>query len=97
MKTSNEDQHHENLVQFRKDTKLVCVQAEALFQSKLYISDDMKQLLRYLKSQSNKQNRVSFEPIYKTVTYEYKHENDPSEYHEWVILSGDRNRNRIWG
>ena len=84
-------------VQFKKDTKLVWVQAEALFQSKFYRSDNMRQLLRYLKSQANNQKRVTFEPIYKTVTYEYKYKYNPSEYHEGIILSGDRNHNRAWG
>jgi hypothetical protein len=87
------------LVQFKKDTKLVWVQAEAFFHSKFYRSDNIRQPLRYLKSQANKEQRVSFEPIYKTVTYEYKYKNinNPSEHHEGIILSGDRNHNRAWG
>ena len=93
----NTDQYTCGLVQFKKDTKLVWVQAETLFQSKFHRSDNMRQLLRHLKKQANKENRVSFEPIYKTVTYEYTYKNNPSEYHEVVNLSGDRRNNRAWG
>jgi len=93
----NKDQQTYGLVRFKKDTKLVWVEAEALFQSKTYRSDNMRQLLRYLKNQANKQKRVTFEPIYKTVTYEHTCKHNPSAYHEGIILSGDRNHNGAWG
>ena len=93
----NKDQQTYGLVQLKKDTKLVWVQAEALFQSKFFRSDNMKQLLRYLKNQAKENKRVSFETIYKPVTYEYKYKNNPSEYHDGIILSGDRKHNRPWG
>ena len=50
---------------FKNDTKSVWVQAEALSQSRFYISDNVQQRLRYLKNQANKQKRLSFEPIFK--------------------------------
>jgi hypothetical protein len=61
----NKDQQTYGLVQFKKDTKLVRVQAEALFQSKFYRSDNMRQLLRYLKSQANNQKRFVSNPYTK--------------------------------
>jgi len=48
----NRHQQTYGLVQFKRDIQVVWVQAEALFQSKFYRSDNMRQLLRYLKNQA---------------------------------------------
>jgi len=73
---------------------LVWVEAEALFQSKFYRSDNMKQLLRYLKNQANKQRELISNPYTRPLDTTTNTKENPSEYHEGIISSGDRNHNR---